>query len=224
MIPTVAQTAMYLDSRRLVDRGSRWLLQTRGQGLDVHAEIDRFQPVVSELTPLIPSLLRGAERERLARGTAELVAKGAPGELAEQIAGLLDAFSLLDVTEIALSSGQPAKATAQLYFAVSERYDVDRFLGRITALPRDDRWASLARSALRADLYAALAGITRSVAARTPADVDPVERIVFWEEANAAGLGRARATLRDIALADTFDLATLSVALRVMRQLVPTRS
>jgi glutamate dehydrogenase len=111
-----------------------------------------------------------------------------------------------------------------LYFALSEKFEVDRMLTRITALPRDDRWAALARMALRYDLYSALAGLTRNVLSVTPGMADADERIAKWQEMNAEGLARARATLVEISTSDSFDLATLSVALRVIRTLVPSGS
>jgi glutamate dehydrogenase len=223
VVPTVAQTALYLECRRLLDRATRWLLQSRRQLLDVEAEIEHFAAVAS-LKARIPSMLRGVELERLQRRTVELVSLGAPPELAEETASMLDAFSLLDVVQLAQSSGEPPEQVGRLYFALSEQFEVDRMLGRITALPRDDRWAALARMALRYDLYSALAGLTRNVLTVSAGISDPDERIAAWQEANAEGLARARATLVDIASADSFDLATLSVALRVIRTLVPSGS
>ena len=95
-------------------------------------------------------------------------------------------------------------------------------LTRITRLPRDDRWAALARMALRYDLYGAQAGLVDSVIAATPGESDPDERIAAWESRNIEGLTRAKSTLREIAESDSFDLATMSVALRVIRTLVPS--
>jgi glutamate dehydrogenase len=223
VVPTVAQTALYLECRRLLDRATRWLLQSRRQLLDVEAEIEHFAAVTS-LKERIPVMLRGVELERLQRRTAELVELGAPFELAEETASMLDAFSLLDVVELAQASGEPPEQVGRLYFALSEKFEVDRMLGRITALPRDDRWAALARMALRYDLYGALASLTRNVLSATAGIPDPDERIAAWQAANAEGLARARATLADIATSDSFDLATLSVALRVIRTLVPSGS
>jgi glutamate dehydrogenase len=137
---------------------------------------------------------------------------------------MLDAFSLLDVVELAQASGEPPEQVGRLYFALSERFEVDRMLTRITALPRDDRWSALARMALRYDLYGALAGLTRNVLSVTAGVDDPDERIARWQEANAEGLSRAQATLVEIATSESFDLATLSVALRVIRTLVPGSS
>jgi glutamate dehydrogenase len=221
LVPTVAQTALHLESRRLVDRATRWILQSRSSALDVEAQVAHFAPVAT-LREQIPGLLRGGEAERLDRRAGELVALGAPADLARQAAAMLDAFSLLDVVELAQAVGEPPDQVAALYFTLSERFEVDRMLSRITALPRDDRWAALARMALRYDLYSALAGLTRTVLAVTPGLTDADERIARWSAEHAEGLARARATLVEIATAESFDLATLSVALRVIRTLVPS--
>ena len=220
-IPTVAQTALYLECRRLTDRATRWMLQSRRSLVDVDAEIQHFAAMPG-LRGLVPTLLRGVESERLQRRATELEALGVPTDLAQDAAAMLDAFSLLDVVELSQSSGEEPEQVGRLYFALSERFEVDRMLTRITGLPRDDRWAALARMALRYDLYGALASLTRNVLSVTPGTSDPDERIAEWQVLNAEGLARARATLVEISASESFDLATLSVAMRVIRTLVPT--
>ncbi|MFM7094199.1 MAG: hypothetical protein ACKOYL_06545, partial [Actinomycetota bacterium] len=69
-------------------------------------------------------------------------------------------------------------------------------------------------------LYAALAGMTRSIVEATPSSADPMERISTWESRYSQGLARAQSTLDQIAAQETGDLATISVALRVLRNLV----
>ena len=132
----------------------------------------------------------------------------------------LDAYGLLDVVAVAQVTETDAEEVARLYFVLSERYEVDRMLTRITHLPRDDRWSALARAALRSDLYGALRDMTRRVIITTTGIADPMDRILDWEEQQAEGLARARATLDEIAALEQFDLATLSVALRTLRTLV----
>ena len=223
VIPTRAQSALYLECRRLLDRATRWMLQSRRSLIDVESEIEIFEPV-GRLAAQIPDMLIGVERERLYRRAAEFEALGAPPDLAVETAAMLDVFSLLDIVSIARSTGEGPRAVSEVYFAMSERFQVDKMLTRITQLPRDDRWSALARMALRYDLYGALAGLTRSVL-QTSQDVeDSDERIAIWAEANAEGLARTRATLDDITSSESFDLATLSVALRVIRTLVPSGS
>ncbi len=219
-LPTSVQSMLYLEARRLLDRSTRWLVQQRRASIDIAAEVEHFRAAMDELVPQVPTLLVGTERERLLLRSAEFSGLGVPDDLAERAAALLDTFSLLDVVEIAAAEKAPVAEVAGVYFTISERIEVDRMLTRITGLPRDDRWSALARSALRYDLYAALAGLTQNVLTSTSSTDPPKERIDAWEQQNAEGVARAEATLAEIVSLDTFDLATLSVALRTIRTLL----
>ncbi|HEY7857846.1 MAG TPA: NAD-glutamate dehydrogenase [Candidatus Nanopelagicales bacterium] len=219
-VPTAAQRALHQEARRLLDRSTRWILQARGGTVDVGSEIERFREQSMRIAPLIPQMLVGVEHERLVSRAAEIEALGAPADLCMDAAGLLDLFGVLDCVDVANATGADPLEVAALYFAVSERYEVDLMLNRITMLPRDDRWSALARAALRSDLYVALVGMTRRIIESVPDVTDPILRIQAWESRQAEGLARTRATLDEIANQDKFDLATLSVALRAMRTLV----
>ncbi len=219
-IPTKAQDAMHLEVRRLLDRATRWFLQTRGGTLDVEAEIARLRPIIEQYGPKVADALVGGEARRLQQQTAAFVELGAEPALAARAAQALDVFALLDIAEISRRTDESVATLLPLYFTVSETYDVDITLGRITGLPRSDRWNALARQALRSDLYAAVAALTNRIARSTSATVTPVERVAAWEAVHADGLGRARATLAEISSQEDADLATLSVSLRVMRNLV----
>ena len=219
-IPASAQCELHLETRRLLDRATRWFLQTRGSSIDVAEQIARFAPIVRDYADKVPGALRGSEAERWSDLSKRFMAAGAPANLAETAAGVIDTFSLLDIREIAGRSGEDVASVLPLYFTISERYDVDQLLLRITALPRGDRWAALARQALRSDLYGVIAALTARVIRSTNPAMDPLARIEAWEGAHQAGLGRARSTLEEISGQEDTDLATLSVALRVLRNLV----
>src|SRR5215218_514737 len=219
-VPVAAATALHLEGRRLLDRAVRWLLQSRQARLDVAAEVSRFQPQVADLAPRIPELVQGFERERLRTRAADHQQLGAPAPLALTAAALLDVFSLLDIVEIAEAADRPAEQVASLYFTLSERFDIDRLLTLITALPERDRWQSMARSALRSDLYAALADITSDVLSRTKVHGGPSELADRWEAQNSEGLAQARTTLAAIEATGTWELPELSVALRAIRTVI----
>jgi len=215
--PTAAQNALYLEIRRLLDRSVRWVLTTRGGVLDVSKLIDGVHPVVHALTPMVPDFLRGTERQRLEERTAEFVSLGAPEPLAMRVAACLDQYSLLDIADMAAREKQDPESVAWLYFAVSERFGVDALLTQISNLDRADRWSALARGAVRQDLYAAQAGLTVRVMRRTDPALPPEERIAEFEKANPEGLTRARTTLTEIRTSGPPSLATVSVALRLLR-------
>ena len=213
-------TAMRLELRRLVDRATRWFVQHLRVGFDVAAEVERFAPVVARWSGRVGELLVGTEREAAEAARAALEAAGVPPDLAARSAGLLQQFPLLDVAEAAAALGVAADDAAPVYFEVAERYGEDALLDAITALPRGDRWQSLARAAMREDLYAVMAAITSAVLAGT-APGSPTERIAAWEDGHGQ-LERVRTTLAQVREQGGADLAPISVALRLLRSVVTT--
>lgn len=220
VVPTSAQTALYLEFRRLLDRAVRWFLTSRPSRLDIGAEIERFKGVVQELGPQVPDLLRGDERKRLDKRAAELVKAGVPNELAQRAAMLLDWFSLLDIVDIATDTGRAPTEVAPLYYVVSERFGIDAMLTKVTRLPRDDRWDALARGALRDDLYAVLESLTRSVIEVGGEAATPEAQWEAWEKANKESIQRSRTALSAIRRLDHPNIAALSVALRTLRSVI----
>jgi glutamate dehydrogenase len=222
-IPTSAQTLVYLETRRLLDRAVRWLVSNRRSPLDVPGEIAKLRPGVDRLLPRLPSVMLAGERQSMAARVAELVEQGVPGELAELATRVVYGFGLLDILETAAVIDRDVAEVAGVYYVISDRFQVDELLSRISRLPRGDRWQTLARMALRYDLYAALAGLTAEVLQSTPADADAEDRVAQWEQVNAASIARARNAMGDMGESPA-DLAGLSVLLRQIRTLVKTSS
>jgi glutamate dehydrogenase len=163
--------------------------------------------------------VRGAERADMELETHKLVGYGIPEELARRLAQLLSAFLLLDVVEIANASDHRPADIAELHFALSDYFYVDEMLTAVTNLPREDRWETLARAAMRHDVYAALSAITTAVLRTTTDTAGADERVTAWTEAHAERVERARSTIRAALDRDVCTLAPLSVALRTMRAL-----
>ncbi|MEV4691305.1 NAD-glutamate dehydrogenase [Micromonospora echinospora] len=215
------QTAVYLDTRRLLDRAVRWLVTNRRSPIDVPAEIARLRDGVARLLPDLEHRFWGTEREAIAAHIESLVDRGLPRDLAEQATRLMYSFGLLDIVETAQATGRDVGEVASVYFVLSDRFRVDALLSKISLLPREDRWQTLARMALRYDLYAALAALTAEVLGSTPDDVPPVERVQEWEQANATSIHRAHRAMGEFDESRA-DLSALSVLLRQIRTLVRT--
>ncbi|HSK97948.1 MAG TPA: hypothetical protein VK891_15095, partial [Euzebyales bacterium] len=227
VVSTKVADHMTLETRRLLDRASRWLLSNRPQPLAVGAEINRFHAVIAELVTEVPAMLRGTELETVATATEELVAAGAPADLARRVASLLDCYPLLDVIEVAeladrdsLDTERSPLETAELYYALSDHLDIDSMLTAISGLERGNRWHALARLALRDDLYSSLRAITLDVLRQSDPGTSADEKIVNWERSNARRISRSRESLEEIRRVGRLDLATLSVASRQVRSMV----
>jgi glutamate dehydrogenase len=94
-------------------------------------------------------------------------------------------------------------------------------LSHISKLPRGDRWQTLARMALRYDLYAALAALTVEVLESTESASSARERVDEWEQMNAASIARCANAMGNVDETPA-ELAALSVLLRQIRTLVKT--
>ncbi|WP_030847520.1 NAD-glutamate dehydrogenase [Streptomyces sp. NRRL F-4474] len=218
------QTRVRLHSRRLVERGTRWLLNNRPQPLQITETIAFFGQRVSEVWAELPKLVRGADLEWYQLVMDELTGEGVPQELAAKVAGFSSAFPTLDIVAIADRTGVDPLGVADVYYDLADRLDITQLMDRIIELPRADRWQSMARASIREDLFAAHAALTADVLSVGNGASTPEERFRAWEEKNAAIIGRARTTLEEIRGSDDFDLANLSVAMRTMRSLLRAHS
>jgi glutamate dehydrogenase len=213
-----AQTTSLLEIRRLVDRAVRWLVTNRRSSLDVNTEIARLRPV-AKLLPELENLFHGRERESLLKHVDTVVGRGIPRDIAEAATRVMYSFGLLDIVEVAQETGRDLTEVAGVYFVLSDRFRVDDLLSKISALPREDRWQTLARMALRYDLYAALAALTREVLSHSDPAASAEERVTAWEQLDATSIARARNAIGDVDDSRA-DLAALSVLLRQIRTLV----
>ena len=217
-----ATDRMTLDLRRLIDRSARWLLNYRPQPLAVGAEINRFADKVAALTPRMPEWLRGDDKAIVERESGEFAADGAPQELAYTVATALYQFSLLDVIDIADIVDRDPAEVADTYFALMDHLNTDSLLTAVSRLSREDRWHSLARLAIRDDIYGSLRALCFDVLAVGEPDETGEEKIAEWEMSNSSRISRATRTLSELYDSGEHDLATLSVAARQIRSMTRT--
>ncbi|WP_406241096.1 NAD-glutamate dehydrogenase [Streptomyces anulatus] len=218
------QTRIRLHSRRLVERGARWLLGNRPQPVAIAETIEGFRDGVARVWDELPKMLKGADLDWYHSILDELTAAGVPDELAVRVAGFSSAFPALDIVAIADRTGQDPLEVAEVYYDLADRLRITQLMDRIIELPRADRWQSMARASIREDLYAAHAALTSDVLSVGNGSSTPEERFLAWESKNAAILARSRSTLEEIQGSDAFDLANLSVAMRTMRTLLRTHA
>jgi len=222
-VEVATQLALLLEGHKLAERATRWLLYNRRPPFDIAETIDFFSGGVLTVSSGLPKLLTGRDRSGFDDGLESFTAREVPEELAERVAAMVPAYSAFDLVEIAAAVGRSVEETAEVYFDLGERLQITRLRDRITALLRDDRWNTMARAALRDDLYAAHAAITRDVLHVTGPG-SPEERLADWVRRNEPAVQRAGQTLTEIWESDRFTVAMLSVAVRAIRTLVDASS
>ncbi|CAN5330563.1 NAD-glutamate dehydrogenase [soil metagenome] len=219
-IAASVQTHMRVEMRTLVERGSRWLVTNRRPPLDSRGLVDAFAGPMQATMAVLPQLMSGAELRAYEERLERLIGNHVPVDLASRVAVLPPAYMLLNVIEIADQAGLEPTEVARVHFTLGERLGLSTLVQRILALPREDRWQTMARAALRDDLHAVHAQLTGQVLASTDADATAAVRIAAWEGADQILIARAADTLREICSDEHADLARMSVALRVARGLL----
>jgi glutamate dehydrogenase len=213
------QIAMLLAGRRLVERGTRWLLRNRPRPLDIAATVAQFAPAAPALHDALPALLGSSDAEPLAQRAAELEEGGVPRELAMRVAALGEMFSTFDIVEVAGEAGLDVAVVGAVHFRLGSVLGLHWLHDRIVELPREDRWAALARAALRDDIYGLHKELTAEVVGHGPPDGDVDELVKAWVAANPAA-ERCMETLADIRVGRVYDHTTLPVAVREVRNLI----
>ncbi|HKY77645.1 MAG TPA: NAD-glutamate dehydrogenase, partial [Acidimicrobiia bacterium] len=234
VVPAAVQIEMMLPIRRLAERATRWLVRHGPKPLDVAGAIAANAPGATRLARLLPSLLSATDRTAAETLTSAWVDAGAGKDLAARVAALDGLAPALDVLHVAGGTpvqdatgfdtsvgalvtglGEPGEDVlddvAAVYFALGDALELDYLRDRIAALPRDDRWQTLARSALGDDYAQERAALTAEILRAGGLD--------RWMARHRAAVDRFLLVIEDIRGGSTPDLATLSVAMREARAL-----
>ncbi|MEU6585271.1 NAD-glutamate dehydrogenase domain-containing protein [Nocardia sp. NPDC046763] len=222
-LPAAVTNGLVRTTQRVLDRAVRWLLANRPQPLDIATETGRFAPRLAAHAHLVPEWLRDRELADLHGRIADSIDAGVPRELAVRVHLLLDQFGLLDIIEVADAGGHEVADVAGLYYALSQHLGTVRLLQSVSRLSTEDRWGSMARLALRDDLYGSLRLLCLALLADRPDPAEPpADTIARWATRNATRIHRTSSTLTEILDSPAADVAAMSVAVRQIRGLVRT--
>ncbi len=221
-----AQITLLLEGRKLTERAARWLLHNRRPPFDIEATVGFFADGVRTVRSGLPKLLTGRDLSGFEERRDSYLDLGVPLDLAERVAAMVPTYAAFDIVQVAASTGRGIEETAEVYFDLADRLQITRLRDRITALPREDRWSTMARAALREDLYAAHASLTQDVLGVSGSEMprSPEARLAAWVSHNDAAVAMAAQTLGEIWESERFTFTTLSVALRAVRTLVAASS
>jgi glutamate dehydrogenase len=219
-VPPEVQLALLLELRNMVERGVLWLLRHRRPPLDIGAAVAAFRPGVAALADALPDLIGSGFATAIATATKDAIEAGVPAELAAHAAAWPYLHTAFDLVEVARARGRTPADTALVYWGLFERLDLGWLWERIGALPRTDRWQSHARAALRDDLLGEMRTLADD-ALRAGDLFTPVPDLLDrWAATNERTVARVASVFAEIRSSGVYDLTTLSVALRQLRNLV----
>ncbi|MGY1685139.1 NAD-glutamate dehydrogenase [Geodermatophilus sp. SYSU D00867] len=226
-VPAPVQVELRTEATRLAERAARWLLRLPEIGAHPAAGIaaltERFAGPVAAVRAGLPGWLLGHEAAAYAERARRLQAAGVPAGLAGELAAAPLLPTALDLAVVAERTGAPIELAGRVTEELAERLALVPLRELVTALPRDRRWPSMARAALRDDLAAEQAELAVEVLAGrgsgNDASPDATTLVAGWVEGWDPAQRRAAAQLADIAAGDRHDLPELLVAVRTLRGL-----
>ena len=219
-VPAEVQLGLLLDLRKMVERGSQWLLRHRRPPLAIADTVGSFRPGVATLTDALPAVISPGLATAMAEAAEAATAAGVPADLAARAARWPYLHTAFDIVEVAHARGRTPEDAARVYWGLFDLLDLAWLWDRVGTLPRSNRWQNHARAGLRDDLLNELRALADE-ALRAGDVFTPVADVLQrWAATNERATARLATVLGEIRSGGTFDLTTLSVALRQLHNLV----
>ncbi|MGR2681147.1 NAD-glutamate dehydrogenase [Chromobacterium haemolyticum] len=210
-VPADRQVEMMVLVRTLVERVTRWVLRNKRPFASVNAVIEQYAAKVQALLAQLPQLIASGGYPAVAALEERLSQPGMPQPLAQVLARLEFAVPLMDIIEISEGSKLPLELLAKNYYQLGHAMQLDWLRDAITSLPRDNRWQSLARSALRDDLYR----VHRNLVGQALQDAAGVETFAQqWMEKRHQQVEVCAQMFAELQSFSVLDLAMLSAGMR----------
>jgi len=217
-VPASAQYAMLFQTGRMLRQAAYWLLQHQRDETDIDRRAAELKPAVGSLLGRLDTLLKGAPRRRLRGTVAEYEQLGVRPALAERVAALTAAVDILDVIDLAAECGRDIDFVARTYLEIGRGLNLAWLRAEVENLAVRGRWHAAARRQLRVELQQAHRDITaRQLRDRTAGSPDGL--VMKWLADCGVEIKRTKSMLLDIKSRESIDFATLSVAVRELRQL-----
>jgi glutamate dehydrogenase len=216
------QLSMLAEGRRLVERGTRRVVRSNQERVMIRPLVERYQAAAEVLWREGSERLAPEDQSNFEQRVEELTAGGVSEELARRVAAMATMVSVFDIVELSLGSGRDLPLVIETGRGTATSLHLAWVSQKIVALPRADRWQTLARDALRDDLATLQRELNLEILAGSAeqADAEAETLIERWSERKRSALDRYLQVLADIRDSGNYDTTTLPVLLRELRGLV----
>src|SRR5699024_12718611 len=92
-------------------------------------------------------------KKRFEADRDRFIEAGFPLQLAVRTARMFEAYSLMDIVDLARRLEMDPERVIGVFFALHDEFDVSELLELISGLSRRTRWDALSRVSMREDLY-----------------------------------------------------------------------
>lgn len=217
VVPAGVRVQLLLEVRRLMERATRWILRNFPSPHEIDEVIGDYTHGVGVFRSHLPQLLPSAAHADIAAQEEQWLKVGVPLHLASTLARAEALLAVLDIMQIDNSLQLGLDTVAEVYFSLGESLQLDWMRHAINALPRDNRWQTLARISLRDDIYRQHRSLAALVLQGAAPPIDPAVCIKRWFQKHDEAIDKVQRFVGELKSQNTPDLAMLSAALREIR-------
>lgn len=202
------QVRLFVGIEKAVERLCRWVLLHITDLDNSKAIISKFKPQIMSLIKNISTLVSDENYPEIEVEKRVFIAESVPTHLAEIVARQSFLAQIVDIIYIADKHKLSPEIVADNYFYAGRNLQVDWLRKNIFLLPRENKWQSLARSALVSDIYQVYQRLITIAIERHNCDV----RAMIDKSSNR--LEQIQNLLEELQAYPKLDLAMLSAAIR----------
>lgn len=204
----------------LLEKSISWLLRNHSSHLDVEELIKRYQNDFLRLRKVIPHALTGQARKTYTSTKRQLLKQKFPENIAVELAENSILASAYDIIEIKFSQKTNTENTARLFFALSERLQLNWIREQISETNVRNHWHQLAVVNMRNELHRLQRQLTESILSSISNKRHTTKALKLWMEKYDYAIRRYDQMLSELQALRKLDFTMASVAVFEVRRLL----
>jgi glutamate dehydrogenase len=219
VIPASAQMSMLFELSRTQRHATYWIIEHYGDYVDIDGLVDRLKDGMATVYGRTGSIMSAAARDRHQKAMKNYVEMGVPDKLADKMAALLLTRAGLDICDLAAMYKRDVMESARVYSLFNDRLGIFALHAGAEDVKVKGRWQAMARSNLRDEFFQTRRDMAADILKRrSKRNVDQL--VDEWLQQRSARVESFTSMLDEMKLRGIFDIATLSVAAKELRELV----
>ncbi len=215
-VDAALQTDALLVMWNLLRQATRWVLNRRGNQLDINDMVERLAPGLAELTETLQKTVLDEDPASLEMQEKAYLDGGFPASLARRTAILMRLLPALDVVETAAQRNMKANQVAHVYFGLGRELRLKWLREQLENLQVKGQWHAVARANMRDELVSIQNTLVEQVLTEQGKSAKAVEK---WLEKHQTEIAAVVKMMNDMADLPVMDYATVSVAVRTLGRL-----
>ena len=218
------QKALFMELQALVERASIWFMNNIPNPIEIANVIEDYSKGVKILAENLSKILTDSQKKAFDERYAYNKKAGVPDKLAQNIAGFEFLSAACDVVQVARLAKLPVELVGQIYFEIGSKLNLRWMRQSVLDITPHSYWQRISAKTLIDDIYEQQKRLVMDVIKHLHTDNNCTKSITRWEEKNQMKISQFDRFITDIKAHDEHDLSMIVLALRKVKDIVPSIS